>query len=385
VAVFHAALSHGKVLELPERVFKQVMPDVRIIDMRKEFSKGNRSIFSGILYDELGACLERKEQAILLINRRGYASHVFCRACGYVVKCRNCSVPMVFHTRAGPQREASYSSGFLSCHHCGFRCAAVDRCQSCKGPFIKQYGLGTQRVEEDMHEEFPDAKVVRLDSDVTVRKGAHEEILQKFSRGDADVLIGTQMVAKGLDIANVTLVGVMTADAAFNLPDYRSTERGFQLLTQVAGRAGRGHRPGQVILQTYDCEMPALNFAKNHDYPNFYESEIEARQAFEYPPFSQIVRIVVAGNDPGTVEGTCYQIAEEISQFIESTLPPDSMKVLGPAPCLIERLRGKFRFHLIVKNLSGHDGRLQLTTFLRNRTLPSGLMMAVDVDALDLV
>jgi primosomal protein N' (replication factor Y) len=180
-------------------------------------------------------------------------------------------------------------------------------------------------------------------------------------------------------------VGVMTADAAFNLPDYRSTERGFQLLTQVAGRAGRGDRPGEVVLQTYDCEMPALQFAKNHDYLSFFDDELEARRAFEYPPFSQIIRLVVAGADPAVVETCCYRIAEEISQFVEASFPVDAMKVLGPAPCLIERLRGKFRFHLIVKNMAGDSARLMLTTFLRNRNLPAGLVMAVDVDALDLV
>jgi len=383
VAVYQSALKAGRVLELPERVFKQQMPRVRIVDMRAEFSRGHKGIFSAILEAELEACLSRKEQAILLINRRGYASHVFCRACGFVVKCKNCSVALVFHQRPGAKQ--AYLDGFLACHHCGFRCGAVDKCGNCASPFIKQYGLGTQRVEEEVRELFSDAKILRLDSDVTVRKGSHDEILQSFARGEADVLIGTQMVAKGLDIANVTLVGVMTADAAFNLPDYRSTERGFQLLTQVAGRAGRGDRPGEVILQTYDCEMPALQFAKNHDYASFFADEIEARRAFEYPPFSQIIRLVVAGADPAVVEACCYRIAEEISQFVEDSLPVDAMKVLGPAPCLIERLRGKFRFHLIVKNLAGDSARLMLTTFLRNRNLPAGLQMAVDVDALDLV
>jgi primosomal protein N' (replication factor Y) (superfamily II helicase) len=385
VAVYARAKEKNRILELPERVFKQAMPHVRIADMRKEFANGNKTIFSLALSNELTACLERKEQAILLINRRGYASHVFCRACGHVVKCRNCSVALVFHQQAGPHRNNSYLAGFLACHHCGFRCSAMEECPSCKSPFIKQYGLGTQRVEEEVQERYPNCRILRLDSDVTARKGAHDEILQRFAQGEADILIGTQMVSKGLDIANVTLVGVMTADAAFNLPDYRSTERGFQLLTQVSGRAGRGERPGSVILQTYDCEMPALEWSKNHDYPRFMEEELQARQAFGYPPYSQIIRVVVAGDEPVTVEAACKQLADEISKFIEETLPAHEIQVLGPAACLIERLRGKFRYHLLLKNLAGEEGRQMISAFLRNKYLPQGLNMAVDVDALDLV
>ncbi|HEY9678019.1 MAG TPA: primosomal protein N' [Drouetiella sp.] len=385
VAVYAQAKASNKILEMPERVFKQAMPAVRIADMRREFANGNKSIFSLALANELTGCLQRKEQAILLINRRGYASHVFCRACGYVVKCKNCSVALVYHQRKGPNQASSYLSGFLACHHCGFRCSAMSECPSCKSPFIKQYGLGTQRVEEEVQELFPDCRILRLDSDTTTRKGSHDEILQEFAQGNADVLIGTQMVSKGLDIANVTLVGVMTADAAFNLPDYRSTERGFQLLTQVSGRAGRGDRPGNVIMQTYDCEMPALDWSKNHDYATFVEEELEARREFEYPPFSQIIRIVVAGDEPVRVEAACNALAEEITQFVESSVPDDTVKVLGPAACLIERLRGKFRYHLLLKNLGGDDVRSILTSYLRNKYLPDGLSMAVDVDALDLV
>lgn len=385
VAVFARARASNKILELPERVFKQAMPVVNVIDMRHEFSNGNKSIFSRSLANDLTACLGRQEQAILLINRRGYASHVFCRACGFVVKCKNCSVALVFHQRLGTNRKPSYLAGFLACHHCGFRCQAMEECPSCKSPFIKQYGLGTQRVEEEVHERYPEARILRLDSDVTMRKGAHEEILQSFAQGDADVLIGTQMVSKGLDIANVTLVGVMTADAAFNLPDYRSTERGFQLLTQVSGRAGRGQRPGSVILQTYDCEMPALEWSRHHDYSSFVKDELEARQAFGYPPYSQIIRIVVAGDEPVTVEAACKKLGEETLSYLAEALPDGAVQVLGPAACLIERLRGKFRYHLLLKNSAGEKGRQLISTYLRNKHLGPELNMAVDVDALDLV
>lgn len=387
VATYLRAKENSRILELPERVFKQTMPEVKIADMREEFAHGNRSIFSLALASGLTECLERGEQAILLMNRRGYASHVFCRACGHVVKCRHCSVSLVFHQSAnkGQSAESQYKTGHLACHHCGFRSAAVETCPECKSPFIRQFGLGTQKVEEELKVRYPSARVLRLDSDVTTKKGTHEEILRHFAEGQADVLIGTQMVSKGLDIANVTLVGVLAADAAFNLPDYRSIERGFQLLTQVSGRAGRGERPGFVVLQTYNVDMPALAWAKNHDYQSFVIEELAARESLEYPPFSQLLRVVVAGNVAHDVEFACDRLAEEISHFLEDQMPDTAVKVLGPAPCLIERLRGKFRYHLLLKNMAKDEGRSLITDFLRRRAMAPGLSLAVDVDALDLL
>ena len=389
VGTFYEAKSKDRVLELPERVFKQAMPAVRMIDMRAEFAEGNKSIFSTLLDIRLAKCFNEKEQAILLINRRGYASHVFCRACGHVLMCKNCSVSLVFHqaknTATNTAPSAIYLNGHLACHHCGFNSKTSETCPACKSPFIRQFGLGTQRVEEEVRTRFPKARILRLDSDITARKGAHEEILKQFSRGEGDVLIGTQMVAKGLDIANVTLVGVLAADAAFNLPDYRSIERGFQLLTQVSGRAGRGDKVGTVVFQTFNLEMPALNWSKEHDYASFYEQEVVARQAFEYPPFSQLLRVIVSGPEAYAVEQACEKFAEELGSYLADAVAIDAIKILGPAPCLIERLRGKYRFHLLVKNLAGDEGRKLLTHFLRAQRLEPGLSMAVDIDALDLV
>ncbi|HEY9786336.1 MAG TPA: primosomal protein N' [Candidatus Obscuribacterales bacterium] len=383
VATYFQAQASGRVLTLPERVFKQALPAVNIVDMRQEFADGNRSVISHVLDHALQKCLLKKEQAILLINRRGYANHVFCRACGFVVKCKNCSVSLVYHQT----RSQSYpnADGYLSCHHCGFSCGNFPICPACRSPFIKQYGLGTQRVEEEIRVRYPNARTLRLDSDVARGKGAHDAVLTDFSAGKADILIGTQMVSKGLDIANVTLVGVLAADAVFNLPDYRSVERGFQLLTQVAGRAGRGERPGQVIFQTFNSEMPALSWAKNHDFAQFMTSEIESRKAFQYPPFSQLIRIVVAGNDPVETESECERLAEEIGRYLEDESALGDIKILGPAPCLIERLRGKYRFHLLIKNMAGDAGRAFLSTFLRRKRTAHGLTMAVDIDAIDLL
>ncbi len=381
ISSYFSAIESRRLLQMPQRVFKQQMPDVALVDMRAEFSCGNRGIFSTRLQEELKSCLDRKEQAILLMNRRGYASHVFCRACGYVVKCRNCSVSLVYHQ---PSSNGD-NGGYLSCHHCGFHCQAAEICPGCHSPFLRQYGLGTQRVEQEVTKHFPQARILRLDSDVTSRRGAHEDILSQFSSGKADILIGTQMVSKGLDIAGVTLVGVLAADAAFNLPDYRSVERGFQLLTQVSGRAGRGDMPGQVVLQTFNMDLPALQWARQHAYEEFAAAEIEARRELNYPPFGQLIRVVVAGGDVLAVEAACERLAEEITKVVEDDIPPDSLKVLGPAPCLIERLRGNYRFHLLIKNMYGETGRTVLAGFLRNKRLAAGLSMAVDVDAIDLL
>lgn len=379
VGTYKRALEEQRILELPERVFKQALPAVNIVDMRQEFSDGNRSIFSYVLAGAVQQRLEAEEQVILLINRRGYANHVFCRACGFVVRCKNCSVSMVYHQKLGQ------SEGYMACHHCAFTLSGLKLCPSCKGPFIKQYGLGTQRVEEEVLERFPDAKVIRLDSDVAQTKGAHEQLLSKFASGEADILIGTQMVAKGLDIERVTLVGVLAADAAFNMPDYRSMERGFQLLTQVSGRAGRGKHPGAVIFQSYNCDMPAIAWAQSHNYKMFAGSELESRELFQYPPYSQIIRVVVAGADPVAAESACERLAEEIGHQLEESIGLNDVKILGPAPCIIERLRNKFRFHLIIKNLAGEQGRKLIGGFLRAKRMPQDLQMAVDVGALDLL
>lgn len=391
VATYFQAEKEKRVLNLPKRIFDQAFPLTVIADMRDEFTNGNRSIFSAKLKLALSECLERKEQAILLMNRRGYASHVFCRLCGYVVLCNNCSVALVYHQQleasqtgrqiAGNGRAAK---GYLACHHCGFQCITPNDCPSCSSQFIKQYGLGTQRIEEELQQQLPQARVLRLDSDTAAKKGAHESILGRFARHEADILIGTQMVSKGLDIDGVTLVGILAADAAFNMPDYRSTERGFQLLTQVSGRAGRGYKPGMVVLQTYNADLPALHWSQTQDYESLFRAELAARQAFDYPPFSQLLRLVVAADDPLVAEHTCDQLTEALNQYLAELLPLSSIKILGPAPCLFERLRGKYRMHLLIKNQAGEEGRKLIASFLKNRRVQDGVLLAVDVDAVDL-
>lgn len=387
LVVYKAAKSGKRYVQLANRVYKQAMPQVHIVDMRTEFQSGNRSIFSNRLLDRLTATLKRNEQAILLMNRRGFASHVFCRACGHVARCKNCSVSLVFHQSQQRSNSAKedYARGHLACHHCGFQRGSIFECPACKSPFIRQLGLGTQRVQVEVQELFPQAKVLRLDSDIATRKGAHDEILQEFAQGKADILIGTQMVAKGLDIPNVTLVGVVTADAAFNMPDYRSTERGFQLLTQVSGRTGRGDKAGEVVWQTYNTEMPVLSWARDHDFSLFAEQELKARESFHYPPFSQLIRVVVAGAVASDVERACDLLAEALGTYLADEFPLAAMQILGPAPCLLERLRGQYRYHLLIKNFAGPAGQQVVSRFLRERKMPEGIIMAVDVDALDLL
>lgn len=386
---FEKAKREARLLSMRSRVFQQAMPKVTMVDMRKQFERGENGVFCRELKDAITDRLEKGEQTVLLINRRGFANHVFCQACGNVSRCKNCSVSLVLHTfkRGGEEREVTIKEGggYLACHHCGFRQPLKEECSSCHGPFLKESGVGTQKVERELNEALPEARVVRLDSDVAKRRGAYEKVLAQFSRGEADILIGTQMVAKGLDIPKVTLVGVLSADSAFNLPDYRSTERGFQLLTQVAGRAGRGERVGEVILQTWTPDLPALRFAGEHDYDSFFLPELEARRGFDYPPFASLIRLVFSGEDQLLVESVTELVCEELSRLVEDDVDETELKILGPAPCVIERIKGRFRYHLIIKNKAGEKMRKKITTYLRSRRFGPQISMAVDVEALDMI
>src|SRR5258707_875273 len=256
------------------------LPPVQVVDMRLELRQGNRSMFSHTLRTNLNEVLALGEQAILFLNRRGTASFVLCRDCGYVAKCPHCDMPLTYHA----------GQSHLACHYCGFHMPQPEYCPECKGKRIRYFGAGTASVEDAVKQEFPQAKTIRWDRDTTHERGAHDEILKQFAHGDANVLVGTQMIAKGLDIPRVTLVGVILADTALSLPDYRCGERTFQLLTQVAGRAGRGWLGGRVVLQTYQPDHYAIRAASKHDYEVFYAQEIEYRRVLQYPPFKRLVR-----------------------------------------------------------------------------------------------
>ena len=331
-------------LEMPCRVENRPLPQVRLVDMRQELERGNRTVLSGELRHALRECVQRGEQAMLLMNRRGYNSFVSCRACGQVVKCPNCDVSLTYHMGG--------SGGLLRCHYCGEVRPVPPVCPACGSRSIRYFGAGTQKVEEEVAKFLPDVPLARMDLDTTSGKDSHARILEEFRSGRASILIGTQMIAKGLDFPRVTLVGVISADLMLHLPDYRSRERTFQLLTQVAGRAGRGRVPGQVIIQTYQPQDPIMGFAAMQDYRSFFEAEFKRRRQGLYPPFTLLARLLVESPAPQRVirktdelEQTVRQILEDHNDWRKKTL-----LLINDEPS-VKLLRGKTRRHLLMKLL----------------------------------
>lgn len=322
-------------LTLTKRATDWKLPSVTITDLREIYQSGKPTILVQELVEGIAETLEKGEQTILFINRRAYATSLVCRDCGHQPQCRNCSVTLTHH-RVGNR---------LECHHCGFRTRVPDVCPKCGGARLRPLGLGTQKVEEAVRMLFPEARIARLDRDVARRKGALETIFTQFAQGELQILVGTQMVAKGLDFPNVTLVGVIVADTDLSIPDFRATERTFQLLTQVAGRAGR-HRPGKVIIQTFQPEHPAIRYAAEQDYKGFYFQEIEERKLANYPPFVRIVRVIASSGKP-------LQAERLIEQVAMSVVKREGVEVLGPAECAIGKLKGMYRRHLLLKLSAG--------------------------------
>lgn len=328
-----------QLIDLPDRIPGSRLPEVEVVDMSLEFTRGNRSIFSAKLQDALSDCLARGHQAILFLNRRGYATFVSCRACGYVEKCGACDVSMTFHQ----------ADGLLRCHYCGATRKPPNTCPACGSPSIRFFGAGTQKVTEEAQKLFPDAKILRMDMDTTRGKDAHETILGAFRRGEAEILIGTQMIAKGLDFPNVTLVGVVAADMALNLPDYRSAERTFQLITQVSGRAGRAKDPGRVIVQTYQPEHYAVKLAAKADYRAFYEREVKLRRRALYPPFTSLARLVVTAKDADAARETALKLDEELAKWLDETGLEKGVLYRHTREAAIKLLRGETRWQVFVK------------------------------------
>jgi primosomal protein N' (replication factor Y) len=347
------------------------LPPVQVVDMRKELKAGNRSIFSRALHASLQNVLEMDQQAILFLNRRGTATYVFCRDCGHSLLCPRCDTPLTFHKSrraAGaltPEKGATGSEvlhgtgpdPILNCHHCGYQRKMPQICPNCNGTHIRQYGMGTERVESDLHEIFPEARTLRWDYETTRRKGAHEHIMNHFQAHRADVLIGTQMLAKGLDLPLVTLVGVILADVGLNLPDFHAAERTFQVLTQVAGRAGRSPLGGEVILQTYRPGNNVIQAASAHDYASFYHSELENRRQIGYPPFNQLVRLEIRRTSASQAEKEAQDLARKIHYWLESE-NRKMTQVIGPVPPFYPRLKGLYRWQIILR---GPDPRSLLS------------------------
>lgn len=364
---YHARTSDYTLLELPERLTPRPgspMPGIELIDLRDELKRGNRSMFSETLRKAIGEAVSQNEQVILFFNRRGNATFVQCRNCGLVIKCKRCKVPMSYHSA----EEA------LVCHQCNSRQPIPISCPRCFSRRIKFLGIGTQKLEEETALGFPTARLLRWDSDVTRAKHSHDEIMTKLKTHQADILIGTQMVAKGLDLPQVTLVGVVSADTALNLPDFRAGERTFQLLSQVAGRAGRGDRPGHVIIQTYSPEHYAIQAVLKANYEAFYKQEIAFRRDLDDPPFSKLVRLTFTHPN----EAACKDEAERLKRQLESDINGRGIvdiKIIGPAPAFVARLRGRYRWQMILR---GNDiGRL-----FKDYNIPSG--WAIDVDPVGL-
>ena len=328
-----------ELIELRQRVKDRPLPEVELVDLRGEFDKGNRSIFSEKLASELQTCLDTGHQAMLFINRRGHSTFVSCRKCGYVVKCAQCDVSMTYHQ----------SGELLRCHYCGATQPPPQRCPSCGSAYIKYFGAGTQKVEAEVRRLFPQARVARMDNDTTQRKDAHQQILDAFRSGETNVLVGTQMIAKGLDFPKVTLVGVVAADMTLNLPDYRSVERTFQLITQVAGRAGRADEPGRVVVQTYDPEHYGIRCAAMQDYRAFYTRESANRRLALYPPYSVIARVVFTARAPEAAENAAREAEKAMDAWVEGQGIREHILQLRAAEAPIGLLRGEYRWQLFTK------------------------------------
>ncbi len=364
-------------VSLPMRVDNVILPPVEIVDMRAELTqKHNRSIFSISLQEAIEDRLAREEQTILFLNRRGFSTFVLCRECGYVAKCRNCDISLTYHS----------SGDMLVCHHCNFRQPPPVLCPICKGNYIRHFGTGTQKVEESARKAFPEASIERMDVDTTTRKGAYKRILDAFKNREIDILIGTQIIAKGLDFPNVTLVGVISADTAINLPDFRSAERTFNLLTQVAGRAGRGEAGGEVIIQTYNPEHYSILAAKDHDYRSFYRQEIANRELLSYPPFTHFATILLKGKSENLTANTAETL-ESIMRSIQEANYPD-LEILGPAPAPLAKIKQYYRWHIILKSVEPKNIRGLFEQTKKN--LPSAIIrgdviMSIDMDPLTLL
>jgi primosomal protein N' (replication factor Y) len=356
---------------LPERVDKRPLPVMRVVDLRRE---AGSSLLSRPLLAALGERLERGEQALMFLNRRGHSHHTQCRVCGWVPACPHCDIALTLHLSP---RE-------LRCHYCDHREPATAQCPQCQAALLRLSGAGTQRAERELAAVLPQARIMRLDTDVARDRGAPGQVLQAFARGEGDVLLGTQMIAKGLDFPRVTLVGVLDADVALHLPDFRAAERTFQLLIQVAGRAGRGKQPGEVLVQTVSPEHPAITAACRYDAEDFAERELAERREAGYPPFVRLATLLLTGADEVEVERAADALAEAIAPEAEK----QNVRVLGPAPQALARLRGKYRWHLLLKAASALALRVVASRGLEwaeGKSRPGSVRVVADVDPIEVL
>lgn len=371
---YNAKLGKYHLLVLPERVDNAKLPKIEVVDMIKERKEhANKTSISTLLTQKIDERISRGEGIIIFQNRRGYSTYIECQDCGYVEMCDNCSVTLIFH-KAG---------NHLRCHYCGFVKSVPEKCRRCGGIKLKLKGVGTQRVEDELAQIFSSAKIIRMDLDTTMGKKSYDKIMQRFANGEADILLGTQMVAKGLDFSRVTLVGVISADIPMLIPDFRSSERTFQLLTQVAGRAGRSEKEGEVIIQTFQPDHYIFNYVVEHKTLEFYERELKIRKELNYPPFTRLILIEFKGRNEKNVELASDEFAKELRSKVN--LP---VQILGPAPAAIPKINQNYRYHIIMKipkNVDKTGGEIagiiwQLKEKFEVKLNSKGVKLIIDVD-----
>ena len=355
-----------KLISLTKRIENKDLPRVRIVDMKRELMHRRRpSVFSRVLKDELEKTLTRKEQAMLFLNRRGFSTSIICKKCGLVAKCKKCDSVMVYH----------FAEKKIICHYCNYKAEVPNICPKCNSGYMRFQGMGTERIESELHRYFPEGASERMDTDSMRKRGSHDKVLTRFLKHGIDVLVGTQMIAKGHDFPKVTLVGVVAADTTLNIPDFRASERTFNLLTQVAGRAGRGKQEGLVVIQTYTPGHYAITTASKHDYNSFYKKEIAIREELKLPPFVHIIKLVLRSkNEERLLDGSSRLAKALKKKFTGST------KVIGPAPAAIPKLRGQYRRNILLKTKDPAGFNMRLREALRTFKRPSGVFIAVDVD-----
>ena len=371
-ALREAPLPNTFYLSLPDRIGDRPLPQVSIIDLRQELSRGNRSIFSLSLQKAIADMQEQGQQGILFIPRRGHSTFVSCRSCGYVMECPDCDVSLSYH------HAHEGAAQLLRCHYCNHTKIQPKICPECSSPYLKFFGSGTQKVTQELAKLFPELRTIRYDSDTTRNKGQHRQLIDRFIHKEADILIGTQMLTKGLDIAGVTLVGIIAADGLLHRSDYRAAERAFQTLTQVAGRAGRGDVPGRVILQTYSPEHPVIQAVKTHNYSEFSEAELAQRAELNYPPYGNLVLIKLSSIDAGEVERGAETLADKLIDLLDP-----EFEILGPAPANIMRVARRYRWQILLKFPTKAKDNLPDLNLLRSH-LPRSVSMTIDVDPINM-
>ena len=372
---YYEAINTNSLFELKTRYNCAKLPKVSVVDMKVERAERNYTPFSRTLINQTKEAVEKGHQVIFLINRRGFSSYTQCMECGEVLMCEKCAIPLIFHSQTN-----SYK-----CHYCNFELTGEIKCPKCNSEALENFGMGSQKVEIMAKEIFSDYRIERLDSDSLSKKNEHIEILKRFQNGEIDILIGTQMIAKGLDNKNVTLVGVINADLSFNLPDYRSSERGFSILTQVAGRSGRGDDEGKVIFQTYNSSNVFLKDAQKQDYEGFYENEIHLRELLDYPPFSNMIRIVLSSKNEFRAEKSAAEIELHLSDYLKKLSLDEAILVLGPVECVLKKIREEYRYNIIIKNKLLEKGHGAILRFLKTIHLPDDIKMVVDINPSDIL